>query len=167
MNRQDFFLMCLQTLVLKRPLSGTMAIAILGEAADLPEEALGTTNVPVAALAFVDWWEHKLTTPKEKLNAKLMPDWLAAYEEGVANRVRLRVAPHEQALQWWYHAEEAVADSLEGRGLPIPKVCFGLLVDGPGAVDEVVVGRQAAAQFMAFVESVPGHEQQPFEQLAP
>jgi hypothetical protein len=152
MTRYDFFLMCVQTTVLKKPISDTAAVSILGEAARVPEEALGTYDPAKAGFEFATW---KLLGG----GAKGKPEWLEAYDEGQRNRVIVRINPSSEAGNWWMNAEQAFDDSLQGHGMKFPKECAELVA---GRATGIEVSRPVADTFRAWVEAIPGHEQQPF-----
>lgn len=161
MNRGDFFLLCVQTVVLKEPLPTTFAVRVLSQAARVPEEALGNEDVAQAALQYVQWvkMSNAVANP-----AKNPPAWLAAWQEGQRNRCIVRVNDNPDAMRWWLTAEDEfrrMLDNLPEQGgeLPFPQECGALLL---GRVREVETGREGAERFKRWVERIPGHEEQPF-----
>lgn len=158
MNVADFFLLCVQTAVLKSNCTGREAMDVLDFAAGIPLDALGATKVPVAAGDLV-WW-------KTKGGAK--PKWLEAYELERSDRVLVRRGPRcERAERWWGQVDEALADSVAGMGPICPASCAVLITEGTTGV---VVKRADAALFRAWVQSIVGHDDYeggPFEAVDP
>lgn len=149
MTRGAFFLMCLQTLVLKSSLTGVSAVEVLRCGAELPEEAFGTDDPATCAVQFFAW----KVGPK-----KPVPEWLAAYEEAKSNALRVRRSS-VAAVLWWSLAEQAFADALEGAGPPCPREMAHLL---DGSMPAMVVTKETGEAFRTWVECIPGHEEGPF-----
>jgi hypothetical protein len=151
-TRGDFFLSSLQTLVA----SGHLGVKVnpsdtadmLDAAAQLDPAAFGgEANVARAALAFGLW--HRKWAAK--------PEWLEAWHEAMHNRVQIRAG--NPARDWWLLADGALQDTVNGVGLPLPPGTVGLL---QGVHQGIVVSRQHADQFRAWVEAIPGWQELPF-----
>jgi hypothetical protein len=160
MNRADFFLLCVQTVVLKDPFAAPDALRVLSEASRLPEEALGTEDIAMAAVQFVRWVKGRSAVANP---TRTMPPWLAAWHEGQRNRCIVRFNDTPNAQRWWAGAEEEFHSALdrlgEGEPLPIADACAALIA---GRAGEVEVTREQAETFQRWVERIPGHEEQPF-----
>jgi hypothetical protein len=154
MTRGEFFLMCVESLSHHAGnVSPAWAARLLQQAAETPEDAVPEKmKLATAALDFVLWHQKHDAEPSKA------PAWLRAYREDVADQVTIKVN-QGGGMTWWPHAEVAWNDSLAGRGPFLPKECHELLA---GHAMEVVVRRATARQFKAWVESVPGHEEEPF-----
>lgn len=151
MTRGDFFLLCVQTLVIQHVKDSEPTTRILQAAADVPEEAYGgEKSLSVAAL---DFFRHHYSTaftrPKK-------PEWLAAWEEGQKNRVSVRVDQAMFGCEWW---GRSVRDETFPRGMEA-------LVDGRARWRSgglaMVVSRAQAELFKAWGASFPGWDQEPF-----
>lgn len=154
MTRTEVFFLALQTWLVKRVTIGPdEALRTLRAACDLEEGALAEVHPVAAALDFGEWQRHGAKTGKE-------PPWLKAYGERLRDRVVVRASREGAATQWWAQAEQAYEDSRRGAGPAIPESCLPLLLSHDEAV---VVTRAEAARFRLWVESVPGHEEEPFK----
>jgi len=159
MRRTDYFLMCLQTYLQARThsaLTPERIVAILDEGSVLPEEALSSVpKLGAAAIEFARFHLNDTTGP----HGKEPPPWLAEWEEAQSNRVQVLRNTRNFADSFWMMAEEALADSAEGKGMPFPKGMEPLVT---GRAKGMVVSQQDANVFRAWVEAIPGAEQQPF-----
>jgi hypothetical protein len=150
-TRGDFFLSSLQTLIAAGHLSvhRESLVDLLDAAAQLDPAAFGgEKNVARAALAFGLWYAKKTA---------VKPEWLEAWHEAMQNRVQIRAG--NPARDWWLLAEGALQDTVGGTGLPLPPGTVGLL---QGVHQGIVVSRQHADQFRAWVEAIPGWQELPF-----
>jgi hypothetical protein len=155
MTRGGFFLMTLQTLILRHP--GQLPIArIMDAAGALPEEALGTESPAKAAQQFFEWQlaVEKITSKGRK------PEWMVAWDESQQDRCVVRLNPGAENTEWWMYSERALyALTEESPELPFPKELADLVLGRARAID---VTKEGARRFRAWVQRVPGYEQEPF-----
>ena len=143
MTPKDFFLLTVQTLILRggRISQGETA-SVLSEAWDVDAEALGERNPAECALEFFRW-------QTEAQGA--MPKWLADYEEAKKHRVRISLNRGAEATQWWMSAE-ALAEGC-------PPACRPIVCD---RIESLVVSASDAELFTSWGESIPGWHESPF-----
>jgi hypothetical protein len=171
MNRADFFIHCASLALQKVPI-GMDAVVILGKAASLHEDALprDVERIAEAAVEFVLWHYKRNGDEKHK------PEFLKAHEEGQANVVV--VTSNLGATLWWQQAEAEVKEIIDACGDPeagadgtmrqlddkIPRAAQPLIL---GNRVRVELSRQDAERFKAWVTSIAGSEQEPFEFAQP
>lgn len=153
MTRSDLFLHAVVMFAGRSHANNAHAANCIDVASKLEPEALAEVPAGRAAMEFVYW---QLT---DDAHPKRMPKWLADYEKVANDRVLVRVNEEVACTVWWMHAERAYEDALSGGGPLFPKECAGLVI---GREASVIVTRQQAALFKQWVESIPGHEEQPF-----
>lgn len=154
LTRQQVFFAAVQTIAILDGRGRRLRIAQLFDAASqLDVEAYADQPAARAAQEFFHWFIDLDSSPKDQ------PKWLAAYCEEVSDRVLVRVSEETSASTWWMHAERAYEDSLAQVGPPIPPIAANLVV---GRERGIVMRRAEAALFRAWVEHVPGSEEEPF-----
>ena len=157
MNRGDFFLLCVQTCLLLQEQDLGFTMTVLQKAAELDDMSYGSEkNIGHAAKDFVEYHQGQSGILSRK---KKMPLWLEAWEEGLKNRVQVRVSPTALCHEFWMKAGDAMADSREGRGVPFPRGLEPLVA---GQVNGMIVSRAQATQLETWGQSIPGWDQQPF-----
>jgi hypothetical protein len=159
MNRADFFLLVLQTLILQSAPKAGRTVEIFKAAGALPEEALGTTDPAEAAESFLAWQLAKYGG----LIKAAKPEWLLDWEEGQRDRVTITRNPAADNAEWWMHAEGylfALADDADK--LPFPDYLVPLVA---GRAQSLETNREGALLFRAWVQRIPGCEQEPFHFL--
>jgi hypothetical protein len=162
MTRGDFFLMCVQTAVLRTSITMHQALSVLGDASRVPEEALGTMAPAEAAMHFVYWTLAKQQGKEGERGQWKKPEWLEAWEEGRKNRRLIRANPAAAGGMWWANAEEVLLkvteQDVEDDVIPFPKECVPLMTSRR----ELVVSTEGARLFEAWTQTIPGHEEEPF-----
>jgi hypothetical protein len=154
MNRGDFFLMALQSYLLNRLRDPELVVNVLDEASTLPEEIYAEESR--LGKAAIDFAKYKLGGKK--------PKWLESWEEGQKNRVRITLSA-SIASEFWRTAQNAMAESLshptpEGGLSSFPREMIDLVM---GRQRGVVVSRATSTAFAAWVQTIPGGDQEPFE----
>jgi len=163
MNRHTAFVMAVQTAVITSKgeygrherSKSFIAVRAVARAAGLPEEALGTVDVGVAALEFVDW---------VVLGDVYKPEWIAAWEQARGDRVLVSIKEDANSTVWWEAVGVAFEATLTGNGHVLPKSCYGLLV---GEARQVTISKADATLFEAWSKQVTPYAEPPFAYSTP
>ena len=158
MTRSDFFILCVQTAVLKMQhsqVSAQQALGVLSEAMRVPEQAL-PDDIAKGAFEFAQG-----QVGVGFFGKKTKPEWLTAFENQVADCtiIRINTQAGSGVNVWWAQAEQAFLDSREGNGPVVPEECVSLLVEQS---TEITVTGETARLFKQWVDNISGFEEEPF-----
>jgi hypothetical protein len=154
MNKHHLFVLCVQTYVMRTPQTPIDGVQVVAQAGELEPEALGTANAGEAAVEYCRW---KLTR-----GAMPEPNWHKAWREAKENAVVVSVRPGsvEQCGRFWGAVGQYMEEHDPTNHHPAFErdVCRQLVFD----TKRETMTREQALLFKDWVESLDGHEEQPF-----